>query len=78
MYTSCVRHRRVKVISNWDDEGFPGGSDGKESPCSAEDLDLIPGLGRLPGERKGCILSCILAWRIPWPGEIHGIAKSQT
>ena len=33
--------------------GFPGGSDGKESACSAGDLDLIPGLGRFPGEEKG-------------------------
>ena len=47
---SCVRHRHVEVVSSWDDEGFPGGSDGKESACSAEDLDLIPGLGRSPGE----------------------------
>ena len=31
-------------------EGFPGGSDGKESACNAGDLDLIPGLGRSPGE----------------------------
>ena len=30
--------------------GFPGGSDGKESACSAGDLDLIPGLGRSPRE----------------------------
>ena len=27
---------------------FPGGSDGKESACNAEDLDSIPGLGRSP------------------------------
>ena len=33
-----------------DPVGFPGGSDGKESTCNAGDLDLIPGLGRLPGE----------------------------
>ena len=32
--------------------GFPGGSAGKESVCSAGDLDLIPGLGRSPGEGK--------------------------
>ena len=31
-------------------EGFPGGSDGKESACNAEDLGLIPELGRSPGE----------------------------
>ena len=29
---------------------FPGGSDGKESACNAGDPDLIPGLGRSPGE----------------------------
>ena len=29
------------------------GSDDKESACSAGDLDLIPGLGRSPGEGKG-------------------------
>ena len=30
--------------------GFLGGSDGKASACDAEDLGLIPGLGRSPGE----------------------------
>ena len=34
-------------------EGFPGGSDSKESACNAEDLGLIPGLGRSPGEGNG-------------------------
>ena len=33
--------------------GFPGGSANKESACSAEDLGLIPGLGRSPGEGNG-------------------------
>ena len=33
--------------------GFPGGSAGKESACNAEDLGLIPRLGRFPGEGKG-------------------------
>ena len=33
--------------------GFPGGSADKESACNGRDLDLIPGLGRSPGERKG-------------------------
>ena len=32
--------------------GFPCGSAGKESTCNAEDLGLIPGLGRSPGEGK--------------------------
>ena len=47
--------------------GFSGGSAGKESTCNAGDLDLIPELGRSPGEEK----------RIPtpvfWPGELHGL-----
>ena len=33
--------------------GFPGGSDGKESACNAEDLGSIPGSGRFPGEGNG-------------------------
>ena len=33
--------------------GFPDSSVGKESACNAEDLSLIPGLGRSPGEGKG-------------------------
>ena len=34
------------LISN----GFPGGSDGKASVCSAGDPGSFPGLGRSPGE----------------------------
>ena len=30
--------------------GFPGGSDGKESACNAEDPSSIPQLGRSPEE----------------------------
>ena len=33
--------------------GFPHSSVGKESTCSAEDLGLISGLGRSPGEGIG-------------------------
>ena len=33
--------------------GFPRGSAGKESSCSAGDLGSIPGLGRSTGEGKG-------------------------
>ena len=33
--------------------GFPGGSVGKESACSADDLGSIPLLGRYPGGGKG-------------------------
>ena len=43
-----VRHDHVTCF-----EGYPGGSDGKESTCSVGDLGSIPGLGRSPGEGKG-------------------------
>ena len=33
--------------------GFPGGSDGKESACNAEELGLIPVLGMFSGEGNG-------------------------
>ena len=45
--------------------GFPGGSAGKDSACSARDLDLIPELGRSPGEGQSYPLQ-YSAWRIPW------------
>ena len=57
--------------------GFPGGSAGKESACSAGDLGSIPGLGRSPGEGNGYPLQysglensmgCV----------VHGVAKSRT
>ena len=52
---------------------FSGGSDGKESACIVEDLDLIFRLGRSHGERNGNLLqySCLT---IPWteePGELQ-------
>ena len=34
-------------------EQTPGGSDSKESACSAGDPGLIPGLARSPGEGNG-------------------------
>ena len=33
--------------------GFPGGSVVKNPPANAEDVGLIPGLGRSPGEGNG-------------------------
>ena len=43
------------------EKGFPGGSDGKESPCSAGDLGSISGSGRSSGEGHGNPLkySCV-------------------
>ena len=43
-----------RLYTSWgQSKGFPGGSDGKESACNAEDPGLIPGLGRSPGEGNG-------------------------
>ena len=39
--------------SMYESGGFPGGSEGKESACSAEDPGLIPGLRRCPGGGHG-------------------------
>ena len=62
--------------------GFPGGSDGKESACSAGDPGSVPGSGRSPGEGNGYPLqySCL---EIPmdrgaWQTTVHGFEKSQT
>ena len=51
--------------------GFPGGSDGKESACSAGDLGSIPGSGRSPGAGNGYALqySCLENPRTEEPGE---------
>ena len=38
-----------KFLENYGTEGFPGGSDGKESTYNAGDLGSIPGFGRSPG-----------------------------
>ena len=48
-------------------EGFPGGSNGKESACNAGDMDSIPGSGREDPLEKGMAThtSGILARRIP-------------
>ena len=62
--------------------GFPGGSDGKESTCSARDLGSIPGLGRSPGEGHGNPLqySCLEnpMDRGAWRATVHRVSKSRT
>ena len=57
--------------------GFPCGSTGKESTCNAGDLGLIPGLGRSPGEGKGCPLQ-YSSLENSMDCVVHGVAKSQT
>ena len=40
-------------VQNIENMGFPGGSNGKESACSAGDSGSIPGSGRSLGEENG-------------------------
>ena len=56
----------------------PGGSDGKESACNAEDPDSIPGLGRsLEGNGYPLQYSCLEnpMGRGAWWATVHGVAK---
>ena len=59
--------------------GFRGGSDGKESACSAEHPGSIPGSGRSPGEGNGNLLqySCLEnpMDRGAWWATVHGVAE---
>ena len=57
-------------MSNILGTGFPGGSDSKESACSAGDLGLIPELGL---EKGIATHSSILAWINPWTEEPGGL-----
>ena len=63
-------------------EGFPGGSDGKESACNAGDPGSVPGLERSPGEGHGNPLqySCLEnpTDREAWLATVRRVAKSQT
>ena len=62
-------------------KSLPGGSDGKESACNAEDLGSIPGLETSPGEGHGnplqyfCLENTID--RGAWLATIPGIAESE-
>ena len=59
-----------------------GGSDGRESACSAGDLGSIPGSGRSPGGGDGNPLqySCLEnpMGRGAWQATVHGVTKSWT
>ena len=61
---------------------FPSGSVVENPTNDAEDVGLIPGLGRSPGEGNGkpLLYSCL---EIPmdrgaWRATVHGVTKSQT
>ena len=60
-------------------EGFPGGSDSKESACSAGDRGSIPGSGRSSGERNGNPLQYSRLENPidsgAWQATVHGITR---
>ena len=62
--------------------GSPGGSDGKESACSAGDLGSVSGSGRFPGEGHGNPLQYSRLEnpmdRGAWRATVQGVAESQT
>ena len=61
---------------------FPGGSDGKESACSAGDLGSIPASGTSPGEGNGNLLQYSglehSMDRGAWRATVHRVTKSRT
>ena len=70
---------RLGSVTATNTRGSPHSSVGKESVCSAGDLDLIPGSGRSPGEGKGNPLesSCLenLMHRGTWRATVHGVTR---
>ena len=62
--------------------GFRDGSVMKNLPANAEDIGLIPGSGRSPGEGNGNPLqnSCLKnpMDREAWSATAHEVAKSET
>ena len=54
-------------------EGFPGGSEGKESACNVGDLGSIPGLRRSPWGRACHPTPVFLSGESPWIEEPGGL-----
>ena len=68
--------RLTEGLKLWSREQLPCGSAGNASARNAGDLALIAGLGRSPGEGKGCLPTPVF-----WPGDfrgLDGVAKSRT
>ena len=73
------------ILSIVSQQGYPRGSDGKESACNVGDLGSIPGLGRAPGGGHGKPLqySCLenphgqrsLAGHSPWGGRESAVTE---
>ena len=61
-------------------EGFPGGSDGKESACNAGDLGLVSGLGKITWRKEWLPTPVFLSGIIPWteePGRLQSMGSQR-
>ena len=73
----CREHAgRDWRLSEWDKEGFPGGSGGNGPTCDAGEPGPVPGLGRSPGEGLGYPLQYYglknPMGRGAWQDPVHG------
>ena len=75
MVGSAALKQAQRGLATW--QGFPVGSDGKESACNAGNLGLIPGLRRSSREGNGNPLqySCLenSMDRGAWQATVHGL-----
>ena len=69
-----LRKDRLSTPVFW---GFPHGSAAKGSTCNVEDLGLIPGLGKSPGEGNDYPLQ-YSGLENSMGCTVHGVAKSGT
>ena len=81
-YGVAMEHSFLKKENAWEQRGFPGGSDRKESARNVGDPTTIPGPGRSPGEGNGNPFqySCLenSMDRDTWRATVHGVEKSRT
>ena len=78
-----TRRNKLLIHTNSDgshSKGFPGGSEGKESPCNVGDPGSTPGLKKSLGEGNGNPhqYSCLENHmdRRAWQATVHQVAKS--
>ena len=62
--------------SRWP-EGFPGGSDSKESDCSIGDLGSIPGSEDHPEKGTATCPSVLAMDSGAWRATVHGVARTE-
>ena len=66
LYATTV-YLTIAYFLGW---GFPGGSDGKESPCNVGDLGLV---GKIPWRREWLPTPVFLPGEFPWTEEPGGL-----